>query len=346
MSAPRSTRRLILLLVNVLLVVLAWLNLRDLRRQPFQGYDVGAANTISRVVAGGPAEKAGLVAGDQLVTVGGIAATDSKAVSRRGRAAIGETWPITVRRAGQPLTVSLTFVGLPALAWAEGALALLVGLCFGLFGLMAYIRSGSSNALLFAAATACFGYTFIGPPYVADFAVRTTLYAFTIPVIIAGFAALLHYVLRFPQPSRFLFRPGALAMLYAPTAVLTLLWLYSLILRPSAASLGRVVQLCFALALGAYCILSAWVLIRAYARANAAERSRSGLSLMLWGLLVGFVPLLLVITVGTLARAYLVPATGFAFVTMAAIPITFAMALARYERAPTPIEQAPILETV
>jgi hypothetical protein len=347
MNAPRSPQRLILLLVNVLLVVLAWLNLRDLRRQPFQGYAAGPARTVVKVSAGSPAERAGLKVGDRLVTVGGLAVADTRASYRRGRPAIGETWPITVERAGQPLTVDLTFAGLPPMDRAVRVVALIVGLCFGLFGLMAYLRSGSLNALLFAAASACFGWTFVGPPYVADFSIRAALDAISVPVVIAGFAALLHFVLRFPAPARFLARPGALTILYAPAAVLALMWLYLFILRSGVApGLTRFVQICFVLAVAAYCVLSAGVLVRSYARATAAERGRSGLNLMLWGVLVGFAPLLLVLVVETAAPAYLGPAGEFAFATMAAIPITFAMALARHERAPASMKQATSPATV
>lgn len=347
MGAPVSPKRTVLLLVNAVLVLLAAWNLLDLRRQPFVGYQEEPSHRITRIDAGSPAQQAGLAVGDQLVSVGGVAVTDTRAEMRRGRPGIGESRPIEVQRAGQPVTATLTYSGLPAKQWTNGALTLLVGLCFGLFGLMSFLRSGSRQSLLFAAAAACFGYLFVGPPYLAAYATRTVLLATVMPVVSLGFAALLHFLLGFPKPRPFLSRPGAMTILYAPAAAISLLWLYLFTVQPDSTSgMNTFVQICFTVILGGYALVSAWVMARTYLRASDAERSASGLNLMLLGVIVGFVPLIIMLLMYAVAPTVNLPGGDYYFLCMVAIPVTFATALARHERAAAPSEEAPAATTV
>jgi regulator of sigma E protease len=62
---------------------------------------------VLQVIPGGAAERAGLLAGDLLIAVDGVAVGDSPAFIDKIRAAPGKAVLVTLQRAGQPVTVSV-----------------------------------------------------------------------------------------------------------------------------------------------------------------------------------------------------------------------------------------------
>jgi regulator of sigma E protease len=65
------------------------------------------APVVQQVVAGGPAERAGLLPGDLLLSVDGSAVADGIAFIDIMRASAGKTVQVALRRAGQPLTLAV-----------------------------------------------------------------------------------------------------------------------------------------------------------------------------------------------------------------------------------------------
>jgi regulator of sigma E protease len=66
------------------------------------------APVVQQVIAGGPAERAGLREGDLLLSVDGAPVADGIAFIDIIRASAGKTVQVAVRRAGQPLTLAMT----------------------------------------------------------------------------------------------------------------------------------------------------------------------------------------------------------------------------------------------
>ncbi len=66
------------------------------------------APLVQQVVAGGPADRAGLLAGDLLQSVAGTPVADGIAFIDIIRASAGKTVDVVVRRAGQPVTLAMT----------------------------------------------------------------------------------------------------------------------------------------------------------------------------------------------------------------------------------------------
>lgn len=121
-------------------------------------YGISEQPTVSFVVPGSPAEAAGIKAGDRILTVDGIAASDSKAIGERLRQeqVIGRPVPVQLTRAGQTITVNPVPVkacGYPAVlqmdsqvvnAFADGERVMVTR------GMMAFTRNDDELALVVA----------------------------------------------------------------------------------------------------------------------------------------------------------------------------------------------------
>lgn len=70
---------------------------------------------VMNLAAGGPAEQAGVLPGDILLDVDGIAAPDARALAARlGPDRVGQPAAVTLLRAGAPVTVTVTVAARPA----------------------------------------------------------------------------------------------------------------------------------------------------------------------------------------------------------------------------------------
>lgn len=70
---------------------------------------------VMNLAAGGPAEQAGVLPGDILLDVDGIAAMDARALAARlGPDRVGQPAAVTLLRAGAPVTVTVTVAARPA----------------------------------------------------------------------------------------------------------------------------------------------------------------------------------------------------------------------------------------
>jgi serine protease Do len=100
-------------------VVRGWLgvSLQPLTKELAQGLGASAEKgaVVARVMPGGPAEKAGLVANDVIVKVGDVAVEDLQHLQRLILdAPVGESVTLRVLRNGKEVTVSVTIAEAPA----------------------------------------------------------------------------------------------------------------------------------------------------------------------------------------------------------------------------------------
>lgn len=79
----------------------------DLDRAMTRLYGLGALPKVLGVVAGSPADLAGVRVGDELVSIFGVPATEAKEVIKRMRDSAEAVMPVQVRRAGQELTLDV-----------------------------------------------------------------------------------------------------------------------------------------------------------------------------------------------------------------------------------------------
>ena len=327
------------LILGVLFVIWRIVGLIDQRSVAYSGFVTDGNNTIIRIDAGSPAERAGLKVGDYIKSIGGISVEDTAAFARRGRNTIGETEAYVADRRGETvpgatgevpasITANVTYAGSPGRYVALGYTASLIGFCFIICGLAAYFKVPSRSAALLAMTGLCLGVTFGGGPYFSSYFVRTLVASIQMVLAVLGFGFLLHFMLNFPKPKAFLNKKHALRFIYGPAVFIAIYLLLLIIVQPRATSgLNQVSNILVGLFIVVYFGWATIAMIHTYAKATSQERFDYGLNMMLAGVIVGFLPVTIAALVGIFAPKLVLPGSDFYFLTLILIPIALAWAV-------------------
>lgn len=331
--AARGRHRTTFLVLAVLIAVSGLFTSMDVRNQTNPGYLTDGDNTVTQVTPGGPAAAAGMQVGDRIRSIGGIAAEDMRSLRERPRPAVGEPWAIEVERAGTPVTLDVVNAALSPRDMLVMRLATVIGLCYLGFGLWAYFAAPNAATTVLAVFGLLFGWAFMGVPYFASPALRTLSNSLILTSILIGFAVLLHFLLLFPRGTG-LEPPSRRWLVYGPAVATAVFFIALDITMPDATSgLNTFVRLLINGLIVGYFAACLIVLVRMFARATPAERSQNGTGLMLAGALLGLIPLILNGVVALVAPRVVLPGGQYYFLSLAFIPITFAIAAVRAARA-------------
>lgn len=315
------------LIVAIIGLVFGVLGLLDAGEAPYAGVIFGPDNNLLVVYPEDPASRAGLEVGDVVESIGGISLEDTRAFLRRPRAEIGEMRAWVVKRDGETLSFDLVYGSQPIRARATFLSRTSVGLCFLAFCLWAYSKAPSNATLLLALIGLCFGIFFLPGPYSKSFFLRTVGGSVNTTLLALGFAFLIHFLLVFPKRSRLMHRPWAKSLIYGPAIFLAMFFLYLSLFQPDFTErLRSVTDILIRSFIIGYFGWSVATMIQSYRRATPEERSRHGIFLMLVGTLAALVPVTLSNLVLALAPTVLLPGAQYYALTLALIPITFAMA--------------------
>jgi hypothetical protein len=315
--------------------VLVWgvLGIIDMPNSGYTGYTTTAQNVVSQVDPGSPAEAGGVMVGDRVTSVNGIAIEDTRARNRAPRLVPGSPRELGLDRAGQPVSVSLTASAAPggerALAWS----AIVLGLLFLGLPLWARSKSGTRASGILAWFGVCFGLSFLPGPWLSSVTLRSLAGAVTLTAIVIGFALLLHFILAFPRESPFLSKRSAKLWIFGPAGVVALMFIFVILTEAAETSgLNAIINLIVVALIVGYFGASLFVLLRQYRSATPAERRSTGLSLMLWGAAAAMVPLVLLVLLELVAPLLVVPGQDFYFLLLGLIPIAFSLAVIRTAR--------------
>jgi hypothetical protein len=323
-----------LLLVSVAVLVWAALGALDVGNFTYSGYATDGNNTITRVTEGGPADRAGLQTGDYVRSIGGIAVENTRALAQRQRPAINEVRSIEVERDGRTVDVELSYAPLPVSNVLVAYGAIVVGILFLACGVWAFLVSPSRETLLLAALGVSFSIGFTAGPYFSAPTVRTAVGLVVLLLIIVGLAVLTHFLLVFPKPKRALERRSSSWILYGPAVVVGLLTAWLVLAQPPATSATNVFfRVLFGLLLVGYFGAALVALIHSYVKTGPRDRAASGLNLLLIGTIVGLGPTLIISIVGLIAPQVVVPGASFLPLALGLIPVAFALAAVKGERA-------------
>ena len=331
--------RTVFLILGALFVIWKIAGLIDQRNAPYSGYLTDGNNTIIRIDAGSPSERAGLKVGDYIRSIGGISVEDAAAFARRGRNTIGETEAYVVDRRGATIpgaagevpasiTANLTYASSPGRYVALNYISSLIGFCFIICGLVAYFKIPSRSATLLAMTGLCLGVTFGGGPYFSSYFVRTLVSSIQLVLVVLGFGFLLHFMLNFPKPKALLNKRYALKIIYGPAVLVALYLLLLIIIQPRATSgLNQASNILVGLFIVVYFGWATIAMIHTYAKATSQERFDYGLNMMLVGVIVGFLPITIAVLVGIFAPKLVLPGGDYYFLTMILIPMALAWAV-------------------
>ena len=190
----------------------------------------------------------------------------------------------------------------------------------------------------------CFAVAFIGPIYFDSYAIRTAFIVLSQPLIVFGFAALLHFLLSFPEPKPWLKKKNALLILYAPALLLTVYILFLVLVQPDGTSvLNTINNIVFGLFMLSYFGLSIIVMVRTYLKASSQKRKIYGLNIMAAGSVLALLPFVIFIGVRIVAPAVILPGNDFLLLSFILLPLSFAYAVMK---SLSLAEDAPARETL
>ena len=319
--------------LTLAVLVLIWgiLGVLDIGNVPYSGYSTDGDNNVIQVTAGSPAEAAGMQVGDRVQSVGGVAVEDTRAVFRQPRAEIGETRTIVVERDGQSVDLDVQYAEQPGDQMLLLYLGVLIGLCFLGFGLWAYMGAPGKQTGRLAVLGVLFGLAFLGGPYIASPLLGAIVGSVVLFAVLMGFAVLLDHVLNFPREGD----GSRTRMIYAPAILVGLIVTGFNILQPdSTSAINLFFRFMFGVFIVGYFGLALIVMVKTFSRATPTEKTAHGLSLMLIGTILGLGPLLLGGLVNLVSPQTVLPGQQYFALTLALVPITFALAALKSASAP------------
>ena len=235
-----------LIVAAVLFIIWGVLGVMDSKNFTYSGFITDGDNTIIKVEDNSPASVAGFQVGDVIKKNGGISVTDTKALTSRGRAKIGEVREFVVERAGDELTLQLTFAAMNSKDRALNIVAFIIGLFFIVLGVYAHNKIKTLLSLSFAVFALCFGFNFMFGLYASDELLRKIINGFGNTVVLFSIAALAGFMLKYPPQSNFLNKKGSHLWLYIPAAALIIfIWILIFVQPESTSSLNQFMRILF-----------------------------------------------------------------------------------------------------
>jgi hypothetical protein len=330
MSASRKDDKVLPVVLAALVVGWGLMGWFDLSGAAQAGFDTDGNNTIIRVYPGSPAETAGVQVGDLITQIERIPVVDAASIARLPRVQAGTVRVFTVERAGEQREFAIRYDPLPPRQLSLARVAAIIGLCFLAFPLLAYFRSPSDATRVLTIMGVGLSLAFIGGPYIAEAGIRAVTTAITSLFVLVGIAAMLQFLLVFPQPRPWLQRRHRKSLLYLPALLLWCLFAYRLLLTPPATgTLNTLTNLASAVIVGAYLLVALFLVLRNYSRTDRAQRQSQALNGMLWGTVLGLVPVTIAQLVSAFSPQALLPGQDHYFVTLALIPFTWSRSASR-----------------
>jgi putative effector of murein hydrolase LrgA (UPF0299 family) len=330
-----SRYKLPFLVIGIALLIWTIAGVFEIKKIPYEGYAAGGDRVVNQVDPGGPAEKAGIMAGDRITKIDGISVDNTAALMRRGRPAIGSEGSATIERDGVEKTLTFTYTEQPLRDMVANSLGgLVIGLAFLFAGLLVHRRNPTQLSEMFCWLSLMMALLFVPAPYFASPDARRVVYAFT--SLVAGFAVatLLYFCVSFPSPKKWLQSQSWMrnAILVIAPLVGLCFALLGLTAPDLNTSRSQMLSLVSAVVFGGYFLLAVVAVIHSYLAASPEARSANGLNLVLLGILIGAGPIIVSVVYHTLfPHAGDLPTERLWTVTFIAVPIGLSLALMKLE---------------
>jgi len=314
-------------------VFLLWgiFGLMDIKNQTYDGFGTNDFEVI-RIEEGGPAEQAGLKVGDILLQSDGVSVKDYKELDKRPRATVGQTRTYLVERDGEEKTIALTYAALPQKNKTDRYIQFVIGLLFILLPSVVTSKSNSDLKVSLGLSMTTFGFLFLDGPYFENGPLKDFIDILGIAIITFALTYLADYLLKYaPQSS--ITHKKAYRLMFSPMLLILVVILILTIIKPDySAALNTGIQALFTVFFLSYLGISIVTLIRKFLRTESAKRKQYGLDLMLVGVCFSLLPLFILFTINTINPGAEIPGEDYIFMGFTLIPITFSVALNRYEK--------------
>lgn len=324
-ASDSKTPILVFAALVVIYAILGWL---DVKNYAQGGWATAPDNTVTQVLSGSPSEAAGLKVGDKIVSLGGIDVTDAAAQAKRGRPAVGEAWEFVVERDGATVSFDVVFGELVPERKFLAHANFLVGFCFILFTLWAYMKEQTASTQALVLAGLLFSFAFISGPYFGSPMLRSIDNAVAVLFVWLGVASILNFLLVH-------LRGGGNRLVYVPGLLAGLFIAWRILATPEATDgLNNFTNVLVGVVAVFYLVAALVTVYRSFAGATASEREARGLKLMMIGTVVGLLPPMIGIAAGVLAPQAVLPGQNFYFLSFIVIPITWSIAVLKKPAAP------------
>ena len=209
-----------------------------------------------------------------------------------------------------------------------------VGLLCIFLGVYANNKVKTTLSLIFAVFAIGLGFNFFGDPYFSNDLMSKFISGFISTVILFSFAALANYVLLYPPQSSFLSKKKNQIWFYAPSfGLLVFIWVLIFTQPESSSILNQIIRLLVSIVVGGYFVVALIALILKFAKTKSEERKLYGLNLLLWGAIIGLIPIILVLIIETISPKIILPGADYIlYVSFTAIPIFFTMAVLKQNK--------------
>ena len=328
MSTRKPSRvGVVLLIVGVCVAVWGLVGLLQVRDGAFSGYRIGWGARVSHVDPGGPAEGAGLEAGDRIVGVGGAPIENLWIRPSFGGIGAGETQVLEVERGEERVSVEIVWEDLPDGYMRSQIVETLVTLAFLGFGLWALLAAPSSAGLLLGVFGLAYGVAnFGGPPLglpegIVDFIQGNLSLFYTV--------LLFHFLMIFPKRKALLRRPAMSWLLYLPFLFYLAMGLAAGVLYPA---LGAEYTLAAGITDSLYMLLALVALIHSWVVIPRAELRDLGFYWIPLGLAVAIGPFIVLGLVGMVVSGFTMPGSDYLPLLGVAIPAGLALGVVRGAR--------------
>lgn len=314
-------------------VFLLWgiFGLMDIKNQTYDGFDTNDFEVI-RIEEGGPAEQAGLKVGDVLLQSDGVSVKDYKELDKRPRTTVGQTRTYLIERAGEEKTIALTYASLPKKNKTDRYIQFVIGLLFIILPSVVTSKSNSDLKVSLGLSMTTFGFLFLDGPYFENGPLKDFIDILGIAIITFALTYLADYLLKYAPQSRITHKK-TYRLMFSPMLLIVVVILILTIIKPDySAELNTGIQALFTLFFLGYLGISIVTLIRKFLRTESAKRKQYGLDLMLVGVCFSLLPLFILFTINTINPGAEIPGEDYIFMGFTLIPITFSVALNRYEQ--------------
>ncbi|MDX1556348.1 MAG: PDZ domain-containing protein, partial [Xanthomonadales bacterium] len=208
--------RFILLLLAAMIAAWGLLGAADVAKRTQAGFTTGADHVIIRIAPGGPAEQVRMREGDRIIRIDGVDIEDTANIVRLPRVAAGERRSYTVTRGDQTIRYRPAFSPLDARAVSIEHLSTIVGLVFLLVPLTACLTRPNVATRILSLMGLGLSLAFFDGPYVASYDLRAVAAVVAELFMLLGIAALIHFLLIFPEPRPVMRRSWGKKLVYIP----------------------------------------------------------------------------------------------------------------------------------
>lgn len=328
METNLSKYRIPLFVASALFLLWGILGVMDFKNYTYLGYRTGNNFNVIEIDKGSPAEAAGMQVGDVIKSIDGIDIENNKAFNEMARSTVGESRSWVVDRGGEEMELTLTYATPPGKDMTQNYIIFIMALIFLALGLWTFVNIQNKAGFYFTLFALFFGASFFGGPYFEATLLRNTVNTIDLWLILFSFVFLVKFLMHYPEEKAFLHRKNANLILFGPAVLLGLIFTFLNFFQPDATQgLRSTINIIIPAVILFYFIWAIVLMIQSYRRASTETRQSKGLGLMLWGVVLGLLPVTVLIIIGVIAPNTIIPGSDYASLFFVLIPIGMAFAL-------------------